>query len=312
MDAGTEKQLRTIAIVSPGDMGHAIGRVLRERDYRVVTSLAGRSARSRGFAEAGGLEDVGTLAELVRVADVILSIMPPAAALSFARTAAAAMAEVGHAPHFVDCNAISPMTAREIEAVLAPAGGIFTDGGIIGPPPGGRGTGAVQGKGQPTRLYVSGPHAAAISELDGNGLWVKQIGDEIGRASAMKMVYSALNKGTLGLYTATLMAAEALGLTPDLLEELEYSQKATLDRIRATVPWLATDAERWIGEMEEIAATFASAGVTPHYHEGARDVYRVLASTPLAAEKRETADRARSLEASVRTFAASLPGKRDR
>jgi len=299
----------TIGIVSPADMGHAVGRVLKGGGRRVLTSLAGRSARSRKFAEAAGLEDAGSLNGVMAAADLVLSIMPPASALGFAREAATAMQRTGKRPHFVDCNAISPATVQEISRVIASAGATFSDCGIIGPPPGGRGTGATA-QGQATRLYVSGPHAETLKELDGNGIAIKPLGVEVGRASGMKMVYSALNKGALGLYTATLITAERLGLTGELMSELGASQKAIHERINAAVPWLATDAERWIGEMEEISATFASVGVTPRYHEGAADIYRLLAASPLSAEKRETADRARSLEASLRIFAATLEGRK--
>lgn len=300
-------QYSTIAVVSPGDMGHAVGRSLRAGGHRVVTSLTGRSARSRAFADAAGLEDAGDLAGVMEAADLVLSIMPPASALGFARDAATAMGQAGRTPHFVDCNAVSPMTVREIQGVVEAAGAAFSDCGIVGPPPGRGGSGSSQVKAQPTRLYVSGPHAETLAELDGNGIWIRQMGPEIGRASAMKMVYSAANKGALALYTATLMAAERMGVSADLLEELDYSQKGIHDRIRATVGWLATDAARWTGEMEEISATFAAAGASPHFHEGARDVYALLASTPLAAEKRETADRSRSLEESLRIFTEAAP-----
>jgi 3-hydroxyisobutyrate dehydrogenase-like beta-hydroxyacid dehydrogenase len=143
--------------------------------------------------------------------------------------------------------------------------------------------------------------------LDGKGIEVKPLGAEIGRASAMKMAYAAINKGALGLYAASLIAAERLGLAGELLAELAGSQKATHERMQATVPWLATDAERWIGEMEEIAQTFASVGVTPRYHEGAADLYRLLAASPLSAETRESADRTRTLEEALRIFAAAAP-----
>jgi 3-hydroxyisobutyrate dehydrogenase-like beta-hydroxyacid dehydrogenase len=300
----------TIGVVSPGDMGHAVGRALKQSGRRVITSLAGRSARSRRLAEAGGLEDAGTITDLVAAADLVLSIMPPASAPGFAREAAAAMAKTGKRPHFADLNAVAPMTAKEIAKTIAAAGATFTDGGIVGAAPGGgRGTGAVQ-QGLPTRIYVSGPQADALLAIDGNGIAIKPMGPEIGRASAMKMVYSAMNKGALGLYTTTLIAAERLGLIGELMTELASSQKQVHDRVRASVGWLATDAERWIGEMEEIAATFAAAGVTPKYFEGAEDTYRLLAATPLSAEKRETADRTRSLEQSLKVFAATIDGRK--
>jgi hypothetical protein len=117
------------------------------------------------------------------------------------------------------------------------------------------------------------------------------------------MTYAGINKGALGLYAAALIAAERLGLRAELLQELSESQKGVHDRIRGALPWVAADAERWIAEMDEIAATFTSVGVTPRFHEGARDLYRWLAATPLAAETRESADRSRTLEEALRVFA---------
>jgi 3-hydroxyisobutyrate dehydrogenase-like beta-hydroxyacid dehydrogenase len=285
-----------IAIVGSGDMGHAVGRALKAGGRRVLTALEGRSARSRKLAAEAGVEDAGGLAALVASAELVLSIVPPAAARDVAVSVAAAMHASGRKPHFVDCNAVSPATMAEAAEIVGAAGAVVTDCGIIGtgPRPGGAAT----------RFYVSGPQAAALVALDGNGIAVKPMGPELGRASAMKMAYAGINKGALGLYAAALIAAERLGLTAELLAELAASQKAIHDRMQAAVPWLATDAERWIAEMEEIAATFASVGVTPRFHEGAAELYRLLAASPLSAETRESADRSRSLEAALAIFAA--------
>jgi 3-hydroxyisobutyrate dehydrogenase-like beta-hydroxyacid dehydrogenase len=289
--------VQAVGIIGSGDMGHAVGRARKASGRRVLTALEGRSARSRRLAEAAGIEDAGGLPELMGAAELVLSIVPPAAARDVAVAAAAAMQATGRRPHFVDCNAVSPATMAEIADIVRAAGAVASDCGIIGaaPRPGGAAT----------RFYVAGPDADALMALDGDGLAVKPLGPEIGRASAMKMAYAAITKGALGLYAASLIAAERLGLTAELLAELAGSQKAAHERIQATVPWLATDAERWIGEMEEIARTFASVGLTPRYHEGAADVYRLLASTPLSAETRESADRSRTLEEALRVFAAA-------
>lgn len=284
----------TIGIMSPGDMGHAVGRALRGRGWRVVTALAGRSAHTRNLAAAGGLEDVGTLSALAAEAELILSIMPPAAAEGFAAAAAAAIADRGRAPYFADCNAVSPATCRRIADTIEQAGGRFIDVGIIGSPPG---VGSA-----PTRFYASGVHARVLAALEGEGLAVRVVGAEIGRASGLKMCYAALTKGTIALHTAALIAAESLGLSDELRDELGASQPAALERMRASVPWLATTADRWIGEMLEIAATLEAAGTTPLLHRGAAEVFRLVASTPLAAETRATADRSRTLEDAVRVF----------
>jgi 3-hydroxyisobutyrate dehydrogenase-like beta-hydroxyacid dehydrogenase len=284
-----------IGIMSAGDMGHAVGRVLRQRGWRVVTALAGRSAHTRSLAAAGGLEDVGALAALVAEAELILSIMPPAAAEGFAAAAAAAIAGAGRAPYFADCNAVAPATCRRIADTVETAGGRFIDVGIIGSPPG---VGSA-----PTRFYARGVHARALLPLEGDGLAVKMIGAEIGRASGLKMCYAAITKGTIALHTAALVAAETLGLSDELGAELAASQAAALERMRASVPWLATTADRWVGEMLEIAGTLESAGTTPLLHRGAAEVFRLVASTPLAAETRASADRSRTLADTVRVFA---------
>ena len=291
----------TIAVMSPGDMGHAVGRTVRESGFRVITALAGRSARSHDLAARGGLEDVGTLAQMITEADLVLSIMPPDAAIAFASTAADAMRETGATPVYADCNAIAPATTQQIGGIVGAAGATFIDGGIVGPPP---------GRASPPRLYVSGPEAELLLPLGGAELTVVPLGPEIGRASAMKMCYAALNKGMMTLETAVLLASTQLGVYDELKAELAGSQQAALKRMENRVPWLAADAERWTGEMEEIAATFAAAGLPANFHQAAADIFRLLAATPLAAENRESADRSRTLDQAVQVFAEAISAPR--
>lgn len=292
--------VRTVAILSPGDMGHAVGRGLVAGGLEVVTCLAGRSARTRGLAERGGIRDVPDLGAMLGAADLVLSILPPAEALALARRVAEAMSASGRRPPYADCNAVSPGTVREIAAVIEGAGAPFIDGGIIGPPP---------GAGQPTRFYVSGPRAALVAELDGMGIRVRPMGPEIGRASGIKMCYAGLTKGTRALGAAVLTAAEALGLTEPLREEFLYSQPAAWESIRASAPRLPVVAGRWAGEMREIAATFGAVGVTPRFHEGAAEILGLLAETPFAAETPETMDTSRTPEAAAKVYAARLKKK---
>ena len=290
----------TIGIVSAGDMGHQVGRTLREGGFRVVTALDGRSARSRALAETAGIEDAGGLATLLVTAELVLSIMPPAAALGFASDAAALMKTGGDRPLFVDCNAIAPATSREIAEIIEDAGASYLDGGIIGMPP---------GRGAPTRLYVSGERPDQLEPLNRPDLIVRPLEGGVGAASAIKMCYAALNKGGMTLETLVLVGAAQLGLSRELHRELAESQPQALARMEGRVPWLAADAERWTGEMLEIARTFADVGLTPRMHEGAADMFRLLARSPLAAETRETADRSRTLEDAVAAFAASLSAR---
>ena len=293
--------IKTVAILSPGDMGHAVGRALAGHGLTVITCLAGRSRRTQKLAAAGGLEAVPTLEVLVERADLILSIMPPSATLESAGAVAEAMLSVERAPCYADCNAISPMTARRIATVVTNSGGAFVDAGIVGPPPGKAPS--------PTRFYVSGGDAPLLQALDCGSISVRQMGPEIGRASAMKMCYAALTKGTWTLYAAALVTAEAMGLSEPLLSELASSRPAVEADMRRMVPRLPVDAGRWIGEMEEIAATFAQAGLPTGFHRGAAEMFAMLHRTPIARETRETLDPGRTLEQALVIYRDALPGR---
>ena len=287
---------KTIAVVAMGDMGHAVGRVLRDHGHDVITCLAGRSQTSREMAERAGARDVADLKTLAGEADMFLSILPPSSALDLARDVARAMQAAATTLTYVDCNAVSPATAQQIADAVGPAGAPFIDAGIVG---------AAPGKATP-RFHVSGPDTSAMEDLDGCGIIVKPCGHAPGDASAVKMCYAALTKGTFTLHTALLMAAKSLGVYDTVLEELAHSQSATLAKMEGRVPFIPADAGRWIGEMEEIAATFRDAGVTGGFHDGAASVLRVLAETPFADETRETLDRSRGLDDAVTEYVKHL------
>jgi len=293
---------KTIAILSPGDMGHAVGRALRLSGHEVVTSLAGRSAHSRHLAEKGGLTDVGSLDAAVGAAEIVLAILPPEAAPKLAEAVAEAMRRIDRRPVYVDCNAIAPATMRAIAATIQAAGAPVIDVGIVG---------AAPGKALPTRFYASGPDTGPIEALAREDLLVKPLGPEIGRASAMKMVYAANTKGTFTLQAAVLLAAQMLGLDKELRDELQFSQKDAYAAMQRMVPRIPVDAARWLGEMQEIQKTFKAAGVTPGFHEGAAWVFSLLARTPFAAETRETFDASRTLEEALAVYAQTLRGLND-
>ena len=277
--------VNTVAIMSPGDMGHAVGKVLSESGIDVITCTDGRSQRTKNLAEMAGLRQVATLEDMVIQADLVLSIMVPSKAMSFVREISPHFESSKTPTYFADCNAVSPQSALAMAEVINQAGGKFIDGGIIGTAP---------TKGDTPRFYVSGPNASVVMELDGRGIIVKAIGNKVGQASGIKMCYAALTKGTNTLHVALLTAASRMGLTDDLRKEFEFSQKSHLAAMEKGISRLPANAHRWIGEMEEIAATFENLGVTPNFHKGAAEIYKMLNSTPFAKESPETIDKDRT------------------
>ena len=137
--------IETVAIVSPGDMGHAVGQLLREHELKVVTCLTGRSGRTRILSEQAGIIDVPNFEQMVEQSDIVLSITVSEAAPGVAQMVADAVRSTGTDVLFAECNAIAPQVAREIETVVTGSGARFVDASIIGGPP---------RNGSSPRLYV--------------------------------------------------------------------------------------------------------------------------------------------------------------
>ena len=247
----------TVAIVAPGNMGAAVARRLVENGVRVLTWLTGRSAASEARARAAGMISVEL--DQLASAQIVLSILPPAHALAFAREMAPVLAGSVPAagPVFVDCNAVSPDTVREIAAVFADVGVAFVDGSIIGLPP---------RPGQPSpHFYMAGAarDAARILSLAEHGLDVRVLDGPVGAASALKMCYAGINKGLAAIASAMILAAARSGASAALYQEMSESLPGLLSSLGRQVPDMLPKAYRWVAEMREIAAF---AGTDPAAH----------------------------------------------
>ena len=288
----------TVAILSPGDMGHAVGQRLREHELDVITCLAGRSDRTRALADKAGIRDVSTMEELVEQSDLVVSMTVSAAVPGVCQQVADALKATGSDTLFAECNAIAPQLTRELEPVITDAGGRFVDASIIGGPP---------RPGYSPHFYASGDHAAQFERLNDFGLTVLKLDGDVGQASGIKMCYAAMTKGSWALYTELLMAAELMGLTEPLLAEFQSGQESVLQRMERTIPTVPPRARRWVSEMEEIRDTFAHLGMTPHLFEGVAEMYRFIGSAPLGDETPESRDRNRTFTETIRQLAEHLP-----
>ena len=288
----------TVAILSPGDMGHAVGQRLRENELDVITCLAGRSDRTRGLAEKAGIRDVSTMEELVEQSDLVMSVTVSAAVRGVCEQVADALIATGSDTLFAECNAIAPQLTQEMAPIITDAGGRFVDVSIIGGPP---------RPGYSPNFYASGEYADQFEELNDFGLTVLTLGEKVGQASGIKMCYAAMTKGTSALYAELLMAAELMGLTEPLLAEFQSGQQAVLQRMERGLPTVPPRARRWVSEMEEIRDTFAHLGMTPHLFEGVAEMYRLIGNTPLGGEFPETRDRDRTFTETIRQLAQHVP-----
>ena len=277
----------TIGIHSPGDMGEATASFLKDKGLRTVAALEGRSGRTRELAAQAGIEDVGTLEELVQVADAVLSILVPAQAVNVADLMAHAIRAAGAAPLYADCNAISPESTRKAAEYIEGAGGRFVDVSIVGPPPRG---------GRMPRFYASGPHAKKFANLTEFGLDIRVVGKEIGDASALAMCISGLQKGLGALAFQSMIAARKMGLGEPLLAEIGIWQPALLQNFNRLLPILPPKAYRFVGEMEEVASTHEGVGTVPAIQLGVAEFYKKIAGTRLGKQTPEELDKSRGLD----------------
>lgn len=278
----------TVGVVSPGAMGGALGRGWAEAGHRVVATLAGRSPRTASLAH--GLDLLPSLADVVAVAGVVVSVVPPGSALSVATEVGAAARAAGVTPLFADLNAVSPTTvARVAEAAGLP----FVDGAISGGPPD---TGT-------TRVYVSGPRAAELAGLGHPRLDVRVLDGPPGTASAVKMSTASVYKGLAALLLHAVAAAERNGVRDVVLDDLAREFPDLVARLGPFLAASASKAHRYVAEMREIAATQEAAGLGPELFEAIALVWSRVAETPAGAATPEEA-RAASLDDVLRGFPA--------
>jgi 3-hydroxyisobutyrate dehydrogenase-like beta-hydroxyacid dehydrogenase len=270
-----------IGLLHPGEMGAAVAGCLTARGHDVRWASEGRGPATAARAAQAGLADAGTVAALAGQAAIILSVCPPHAALPTARAVAAA----GFTGVYVDANAISPATAREVRAVVEAAGGRYVDGGIVGSPPvpalpgdgdgGGPGGTRLYLAGGPAGAEAAGPAAEVAALFGGTSLNPEILRNENpAGASALKMAYAAWTKGSAALVLAARALARAEGVEDGLLAEWALSQPGLEGRSLGAARAAAAKGWRWVGEMDEIAASMTADGLPGGFHQAAAEVFR--------------------------------------
>ena len=232
-----------VAIIAPGMMGSAVGRRLVQHGLKVTTVLDGRSAESLARAREAGMVPVSDTEAVT--ADVVMSIVPPAAAVPLAERLLPRLQASRQKPIYVDCNAVNPKTVVEIASIITSTGCPFVDAGIIGGPPKPNYDGPV--------FYASGDAAGRFAALGEYGLKVRVLDGPAGAASAVKMSYAGITKGFTALSAAMMLAAAREGTAETLHRELSESQPALLAWLTRQMPAMYSKAYRWVAEMEEIA-----------------------------------------------------------
>ena len=256
-----------VAVIAPGMMGAAVGKRLVDNGVKVLTSLKGRSAETATRAKAAGMAAAGD--EEIAACDFILSILPPGDAVALAERFQPALKASNAKPVYVDCNAINPKTVDRVAAVIAPTDCPFVDSGIIGSPP-------KPGDAGP-RFYASGPAAPRFATLRQYGLDMRVLDGAMSAASALKMSYAGITKGTQAIGAAMMLAATRAGSADALFAELSSSQKDMFAWFKRGLALMPPKAYRWVAEMHEIAGFVGEDPTAHELYEGAAHFYERIA-----------------------------------
>src|SRR5580704_3892132 len=256
-----------VAVIAPGAMGAAVGKRLADNGLKVLTSLKGRSAETQARAKAAGMADASD--DEIAASDFILSILPPGDALPLAQHFVPVLTASNAKPVYVDCNAINPKTVEKVAAAIAPTGCPFADAGIIGQPP-------KPGDAGP-RFYASGAAAQRFASLRDYGLDIRVLNGAMSAASALKMSYAGITKGTQAIGAAMMLAATRAGSADALFSELQSSQKELFPWLKRSLSQMPPKAYRWVAEMHEIAGFVADDPSARELYEGAAHFYETFA-----------------------------------
>ncbi|TGJ79120.1 hypothetical protein E0Z10_g9647 [Xylaria hypoxylon] len=292
--------LTKIGVISIGDMGLGIAKLLIANGFSVATNCKGRSNDTIERAKSAQVEIYKSDEHLAEACDVILSVVPPRDAAATAQRIVDAVTgpfRRSEPLYFADLNAVAPSTTKTIAALFDRTRGqvCFIDGAIIGNPPspksGADASGSSSTEWNVPSIPVSGPYK--ISEIPGYGeklsatLNVRHVSDEIGGASGLKMCFASLTKGFTSLAIQSFTTAKRLGVLDELQSELQGHVPSHWKSAERGVIGMAPKAYRWVKEMEEIALTFDEEGGFPQdLFQGVAKVYQAVAEDTVLGEEK--------------------------
>ena len=248
-----------VTLIGFGEAGHSFAAAAewktRARVYdRLTDEQATRAAKEADYREAG-VDGAESLAAAVDGAEIVLSLVTADQALPVATAAAG---RIVRGALYCDMNSVAPATKRAAAAAIEAAGAHYIDVAIMAP--------AYPG-GLAVPLLLSGREAdSAAARLGRLGFTdLKMVGPRVGQASAIKMIRSVIVKGIEALTAEAVLAADAAGITEEVLASLDASEKSAPWTKRAdyNLDRMIVHGLRRAEEMEEVVKTLKDLGVEP-------------------------------------------------
>ncbi|PHR61884.1 MAG: 6-phosphogluconate dehydrogenase [Robiginitomaculum sp.] len=216
--------------------------------FDVKTETVLTAPQKRNDYAALGIHGKPTLKDALAQTQIILSLVTADQALNAAKNASAYLTP---GSYYFDMNSVAPTTKIAAAKLIEAAGGKYVDVAVMAPV-------------HPARLFVplliSGPHSeSALTVLFQLGFVnISEVGNEVGRASSIKMIRSVVIKGMEALTAECVFAAEKADVLPEVLNSLgkAWAEQADYNFERMMVHGL-----RRAAEMKEVSITLNALGV---------------------------------------------------
>ncbi|MBA2936191.1 NAD(P)-dependent oxidoreductase [Sphingomonas sp. CGMCC 1.13654] len=265
--------METIALIGFGEAASAfVGgwaeRPASLRAFDIKTLNSTTAPAKRADYVAAGVAGADSAAEAVDGAAAILSLVTADQAFAAAEGAARSIAPGGL---FIDMNSVAPDTKRAAARAIETAGARYLDVAVMAP---------VDPARAAVPLLVSGPHAEeGARALRAIGfIKVRVVGDEVGRASSIKMIRSVIVKGIEALTAECALAADKAGVLADVLASLDASSAPATwaERADYNLDRMMVHGLRRAAEMEEVVKTLDALGTGSTISRGTVERQRAI------------------------------------
>lgn len=241
-----------IGILYPGEMGAALAEIFQANGLDVITTLDGRSSRSKKNCERSGISTCECLTDVVRSADIVFSTVTPISAVAVAKKVKQEAVRLDRSLIYVDANSVSPQAVRRIADEFQGSDIQLLDVAIHGL--------ASRLRTQGT-IFLSGSSAGVVARLFASEVRTRILGNEPGNASLMKMMLGGMSKGIIGLFLQSSLLAKDVGMTDEFCEELGHYYPDVMSFVERSLPTYAKHAGRRAQEMLELEKTLGLAGL---------------------------------------------------
>ncbi|HTC63446.1 MAG TPA: DUF1932 domain-containing protein [Candidatus Saccharimonadales bacterium] len=254
------RSIRQISLIGFGEVGGIFGHDFSTAGFQVsIYDILLNTEPSRAAmlskAQRCNVRACDTFEADILGADLVISAVT---ASSAANVASQAVPYLRSGQIYLDINSVSPETKREIARTLSESAATFVEAAVMAP---------VAPQRIKVPMLLGGARASdAASVLNGIGMNVQPVSEQVGVASAIKMCRSIIIKGLEAITVESMFTARRYGAERLVLESLAatYPQMGwTTTLPDYLISRVAEHGKRRAAEMREAAQAVTDAGLEP-------------------------------------------------